>query len=365
MRVRMLMLSSLFAALGACRLPRPVDTGAYLKDCEQSGQPAADALLFVTTRLPDCRVSSRIAATWHRGQGPMYGAWGSDNVVRFYTPGAWHRAAEARLGGGRKALMYIHGYNNSNLAALGRAVAIRTAIANQREVIAFTWPSYDTTAKYFWDEANAEWASADARGFVKDLAARHPGIILVAHSMGNRIALDVVESFAPGKAPVDRLIMASPDVDRAALKRRLDEGLGVAVTLYGSRRDQPLSASWRSHGYPRAGDLADWVTGHDPDYTLHNLSTVDVVDTSDVTRGLLHHADFIETMEGAADLCRVVGKPDAKAGRKAVGDPPQRWLLVPGGPAEPDDCSESGASAYRWLMRKPVAKKENGGRGKD
>lgn len=321
MRLTFAALALVLLPLSGCALPRPWTLASFPKPCEGTHEPAGEALLFVTSRLPDCRQQERLATTWYRGHRLTYGSV-LDGKVHFHSPTAWSEELDRRLAM-RPPLLYIHGYNNDNRAGVNRAIAIGKAMGGKREVIAFTWPSYKNGSKYIWDEANAEWTNDLARRVFADLAGRSRHLTLVAHSMGNRIALDALSNWRARnsqKLPVDRLIMASPDVDRASLVRRLGKGLGVPVTLYGSRRDQPLSASWRTHGYPRAGDLSWWVSGNDHGWPYHGVPGVEVVDTSDVSRGVLRHADFIETDEGAADLCRVV-LGMAKVGRRQTASP--------------------------------------------
>jgi esterase/lipase superfamily enzyme len=337
------------AGLAGCMLPRPLDSQAYVARCEIDAEPPDEALLFVTLRLPDCR-SDPFVMTWHRGLRPMYGAK-SGTAVRFYSPAKWDAALTRRLGA-KPALIYVHGYNNDNADALGRAEAISTAIAGSHEVVAITWPSYKRVTKYFWDEANAEWSFPEARRVFERITASPGRSILVAHSMGNRVALDMVQSWRsahrPQPLPLERLIMASPDVDRASVIEQLSDGLGVPVTLYGSTRDQPLSASWRSHGYPRAGDFSSWVTGHVNVYPFDGVGGVDVVDTSAVSHGALGHADFIESREGAADLCRVINRAPTDPGRQAVAGHPNAVALIRNPPAG-DACAGQGEAAAESL----------------
>jgi hypothetical protein len=153
---------------------------------------------------------------------------------------------------------------------------------------------------------------------------------------------------------VQRLIMASPDVDRAKAINEVPL-LGIPVTIYGSTRDQALTISWRDHGLPRAGDLSNAIVGHTPDFTLASWAGVDVVDTSGVDRSIVGHSDYISTPEGAADLCRVVnGEPtrvdrtrDPRGGKRL------HWLLVSNQKwPQTDRCASGGLMAFEWLVKK-------------
>jgi esterase/lipase superfamily enzyme len=180
-----------------------------------------------------------------------------------------------------------------------------------------------------------------------DLTSIRSDLTVIAHSMGNHLALDMVRSWRMAHpnadVPIKRLIMAAPDVDRSWFITSAGRELGVDVTIYASTRDQPLSASWRSHGYARAGDLSKRVTGHDTSYPNDQLTSATVVDTSDVSAGI-GHADFIETAQGAADLCRIVNAPttNPSTGRRGAIGHPNLWLLLKT-PEKSDECTQPGS----------------------
>lgn len=322
--------------------------------CEIDGEPDARDLLFVTERMPSCsRGVPKV--TNFRGSHAMYGSVAPDGVLKFYHASQWRSALEGRLGHDRQPLLFIHGYNNSNSAALKAGLAIRTAVEPINEVIVLTWPSYGRTREYWWDETNADWADEQAGRLLSDLVANHHRVTIIAHSMGNRIALAALERMAPAErsAEVQRLIMASADMDRAKAIAQVPN-LGIPVTVYASTRDQALSASWREHGLPRAGDLSTWYNSHLADnFAIADTpGLVDVVDTSAVTKGVIHHTDYIGTVEGAADLCRVVrGDSDPVAGRgRDLAH--RRWFLQLLGIADvADPCSDRGSRAAKWYSK--------------
>jgi hypothetical protein len=361
MLVRVSFLTFAVAGLAGCALPRPpADTAPYTRDCIFKAPLVEHSYLFATTRLPDCRTAAH-TVTPFRADGLSFGTFGTDGI-HFYDPAQWKEQVRARIATGPAPILYIHGFNNSNLAAITRAAAIRHATG--REVIVLTWPSYDKTLKYFWDEANMGWSMPYARQLFADLTSIRPDLTIVAHSMGNHLALDMVRSWKIAhrdqKVPIERLIMAAPDVDRRWFIDTVAPELGVELTLYASTRDQPLSASWRSHGYARAGDLSKWVTGTGNAYPYDKLPQVTVVDTSLVSAGI-GHADFIETSQGAADLCRIVNAPatDPAAGRRRDGAHSNSWLLLKL-PAPADQCAEPGRygasiATGKWRSRRPGA----------
>ena len=139
------------------------------------------------------------------------------------------------------------------------------------------------------------------------------------------------------------VVLASPDIDREMFDRDL-AGEAVApgrrVTLYASRLDRALQSSWLVHGAARAGDAncsydlrRGRKTGEKRCYPAARPG-LDVVDTSEVSRGV-GHADFVEAPEGAADLCHVVaGLANPKGRAKGEG----AFVLVRG-VVERGDCA--------------------------
>ena len=264
--------------------------------------------------------------------------------------------------------IYIHGYRSSQKAALARSFAIRAVAPAPAPVVAVTWPSYNSKLKYFWDEANAEWALVYTRQLIRSLASVDRKPVLIAHSMGNRIALDALKTMRgeSGDAPVERVVMAAPDVDRDALAvdLRRPGGPGADITIYASAADQALASSWRSHGAARAGDLSRLFNTSEPAPPYFNeIERVEVVDLTGIRSEFWGHATFIETKAGAADLCRVLLNTDAaKVARDRVANTSNYFRL------RPDDlggtCAKQADNALLTLEHAERAWK-NGGRGKD
>ena len=343
-----------------CALQPPVDSAAYERNCDvQPGPPPGGSLLFVTLRLPDCRRPPAAEMTYHRATKPWFGATSADGQSTFHSQDEWLKSAKQRFEnaaiGGRPPVLFIHGYNNDQEQALDRARAISTALSGDRPVIALTWPSYASKARYYWDEANTEWVIVGSRQILAGLAASVPRVIIVAHSMGSRMAIDLARMLRrpDGTTPVEQLILAAPDVDREALANELQNAKPIAgrVTIYASRNDQALSASWRAHGQARAGDLSAWVKGQDPGHPyFKDIASVDVVDTTDVSLDFVSHDAFIASPEGAADLCRVIKNLSAGEARNGSLYDTRNYYSLVKSPAWPDTvCSRPGWQAAMTL----------------
>lgn len=340
---------AVFLVFGSgCTMPRPWKYSTYAGTCEPvAAPPTKRSQLFVTLRLPHCR-EGRTILTHYRSDSIGYASIENGRIT-LHKAGPWLEELKLRAGN-RAPLIFIHGYNNSNEAALERASRLSSALKARRgdyPVVALTWPSYAGLAHYYWDEANAEWSAEGAARAVANLTREFPQSVLLAHSMGNRLALPaVVELRASGRlSSLRHFIMAAPDVDRQWLRRELSASgaLGVETTIYVSLKDQPLSGSWRGHGYPRAGDFSWWVTGRDPFYAFAWLRGVQVVDTTTVDKTVKGHSYFIDTSKVTEDICRVVlGGGPARPGIEAMPDPraPTNYVRVSKS-AVVDDCSSS------------------------
>ena len=355
MRVPLAACALVFSAvLGGCTMPRPWLAPHAWDVCPSSTAPLTGEVLVATFRASTC---SKGNPRWtaYRSPEPLFSAVDTSGGTRIADRQPWLDELDRRAPTGHAPVIYIHGYFNDQAEALRRAYAIRTLLckegqitsvpmtcAPQRPVIALTWPSYNGLAKYTWDEANSEWTQAHAARLILDIAERHPGTILIAHSMGNRILIAAaLEAAAEGRS-LDRLVLASPDVDRQYLAELLEQpqGLGYPATLYASRKDQALSASWRTHGNPRAGDLSYWASGHAPAFPYRAVNRTDVVDTTALHAGPTGHAAFVETPEAAADLCHVLaGQPSPARKRDYL-----YWTLAANGIAG-DPCEQRAREA--------------------
>ena len=324
--------ASLGLFLAGCQLPRPLPQQA-VGNCPLplESPPRPGSTLFITLRLPDCAEGGTVRRLSDlRAPVPQYAGL-INGQIAIYRQSAWISGLEGQAGPDDQLVLFVHGYRVSNEEALETASKIKTAIRTNSPVVALTWPSYGKYTDYLWDEANAEWASQAEETALLAIASRFPHVVIIAHSMGNRLALSAMNLLRQhGLAShVDHLIMASPDVDRSTLKGLFADGVGAKTTVYGSRRDQALSVSWRIHGYPRGGDLSWWVTGRDRDYSLAWLKDVEVVDTTEIDHSLDGHSAFIDTPEGADDLCRVIrGEGPKKRALEQLSAPTNYYRLV-------------------------------------
>ena len=301
---------------------------------------ASGPTLFVArTNRSECRDGAWVLSR-ERGDGPAFDlarrgekrwAFAFDDQNKWL---ATLKAQAASHSGPPRVLLYIHGFNNTPDEALDRARRIALDADFKGPVVALVWPSQQGVFKFAADETNNEWTQAYAVEVLRKLAGAGLELVLVSHSMGNRITADALLQLNerdPGLARrVRTVVLASPDLDAGTFDRdvaRIFAGPERTVTIYASSRDTALATSSRLHGYRRVGDLGCKFArlGRRPGKTescyprIEGAGEVRVIDTSAVSDSPFGHSDFIASPAASADLCRVInGHADTKLGRTAI-----------------------------------------------
>ena len=160
------------------------------------------------------------------------------------------------------ALVFVHGFNTTFEDALYLNAQIDWDLQYSGLSVLFTWASRGSVADYIYDKESAYLARD---GFIKLLETlkREYGIEQVnvlAHSMGNLIAVDALANYARTSNPVQiaHLVMAAPDVDRDQFLAQVPVAKAIVggMTIYASSADRALAASRElAGGIPRAGDV--------------------------------------------------------------------------------------------------------------
>jgi esterase/lipase superfamily enzyme len=222
---------------------------------------------------------------------------------------------------GGRALLYVHGFNNSFRDAVLRAAQVAENIAYNGRVYMFSWPSVEATTRYLDDLDNAEQAEIQLQQFIR--AILEDGNIqrldVIAHSMGSQPTLralgnlrglfDQKRGASPrGRLRIGQLVFASPDVSTPVFQSKIAELVPFSdrVTVYVSSADCALSfATNLRWGTPRAGYKP---RGANPIYA----EGVQVIDTTGLGAGgrwwnpfswcRRGHADFAEQPEVIKDL---------------------------------------------------------------
>ncbi len=120
----------------------------------------------------------------------------------------------------RRALVFVHGYNNSFEDAVYRFAQIVHDSGAPVAPVLFTWPSRGQLLAYNYDRESSTY-SRDALEEVLTTLAKDPKvdeISILAHSMGNWVTLETLRQMAirhGGRLPkkINVVMLAAPDVD--------------------------------------------------------------------------------------------------------------------------------------------------------
>jgi esterase/lipase superfamily enzyme len=164
-----------------------------------------------------------------------------------------------------EALVFVHGFNQRYDDAVYRFAQILHDSGAESEVapVLFTWPSKGNVFAYGYDRESANY-SRDAleellRYLVKDPQVKT--ISILAHSMGNWVALEALRQMAirDGRvaAKIKLVLLAAPDVDVDNAREQI-AAMGPNrphFALFLSQDDRALAASRRLWGAPRLGAI--------------------------------------------------------------------------------------------------------------
>ncbi|WP_245331862.1 alpha/beta hydrolase [Bradyrhizobium sp. NAS80.1] len=178
-------------------------------------------------------------------------------------------AAAVKQSGRNKVLVFVHGFNNRFDDAVYRLAQIVHDSKAPVVPVLFTWPSRGELRlrAYTYDRESANF-SRDALDNVLSSLDSQPAVsevYLLAHSMGNWIALEALRTrairspaVASGRSKLKHVMLVAPDVDVDVFRSQLSrmEGARPPIALFVSRDDGALSLSKTLWGdVPRLGDI--------------------------------------------------------------------------------------------------------------
>lgn len=222
-----------------------------------------------------------------------------------------------------RVVLFIHGYNNTFDFSIRRAITSALDIGFGGVVLVWSWPSDGYARAYMRDEAASRRTSRQVPPFVQSLLAHSEvrQLDIVAHSMGSRIALVVLDELRKSKAPpnLGSVVFAAADEERGVFGdviRAIDKDapkLGRIRALYAAQYDRPLQVSAMLHGDKRVG-----LGGSD----IMTLAGVESIDATDVEGGFwgalvsLSHAHVFDVPQAINDLRNLlmVGKAASERG---------------------------------------------------
>jgi len=178
-------------------------------------------------------------------------------------------AAAAKQSGRAKVLVFVHGFNNRFDDAVYRFAQIVHDSGVPVTPVLFTWPSRGELRlrAYTYDRESANY-SRDALESLLNALDSYPSVgevYLLAHSMGNWIALEALRSRSirgagalSKRSKLKNVMLVAPDVDVDVFRSQLRR-MGAArphISLFVSRDDGALALSKAIWGdVPRLGDI--------------------------------------------------------------------------------------------------------------
>lgn len=257
---------------------------------------------------------------------------------------------------GDRALIYIHGFNNTMKDAIERAAMIGKALNTSYwgRFYLYSWPSAYSVAKYVDDLDRSEQAEAHLRNFIR-MIARDPNvdrIDFVAHSMGSALLLRALSGLSlevAGTKHIGHVILAAPDIQSNVFASRmaLVAPFASRVTIYATEKDRALA--WRKTRYGGEVRIGARTSVETPFKNVHFIDVSELVQSWYQDPLDSRHGYFVSNAGVLADIADVLKSGQvasldqqetaiakARADRKAVLQPAggykgnaKVWKLMP------------------------------------
>lgn len=219
---------------------------------------------------------------------------------------AWFRR---EAGPRRRALIFVHGFNNGFADATYRLAQLSHDLGTQAAPVLFTWPSKGSALDYVYDRESTIYSRSALANLLKAaIASRDVGeIVIVSHSMGSWLTMEALREIglrAGRLSPkVKTVVLASPDIDVDVFRRQVLE-MGPTrpkFLLVSSRHDVALALSRFVAGDIDRLGAADLRT-HRALLERYGIELVDATDTKQADP--LGHNAFAES----GQLLRSIGE---------------------------------------------------------
>ncbi len=190
------------------------------------------------------------------------------------------RARAARPAGERDAVIFVHGFNTPFIEGVYRVAQLVNDLALPGVALHYSWPSMGVPLAYAHDRDSVLFARDGMQAMIAETrAAGSRNIVLIAHSMGAHLTMEVMRQMAierdPNLARIGGVILIAPDLDVdlfRAQARRIGQ-LPQPFVIVSSRRDRILQLSARLTGETaRLGNLADAGALDDFELTVVDVS---------------------------------------------------------------------------------------------
>jgi esterase/lipase superfamily enzyme len=213
----------------------------------------------------------------------------------------------------RSVLMFIHGFWVSFEDAARRTAQLSYDLGFKGAPVLYSWPSAGRMSGYLSDEATIEWTKPHLLSFLRQLASSTEAsrIHIIAHSMGNRALIKVLDSASVlGQPLFNQIVLTAPDIDSGEFLQLASRIRSTAkrITLYASSNDKAISLSKTLHAYPRAGESGENIVV---------VTGLDTVDASTVDTSLTGHSYYAEDRTVLSDVYYLLADgtpPDSRHG---------------------------------------------------
>ncbi|MCG7393542.1 alpha/beta hydrolase [Microvirga sp. ACRRW] len=213
----------------------------------------------------------------------------------------------------RQVMVFIHGFNNRFEDAVFRFAQIVHDSHAPVVPILFTWPSRGSILAYGYDRESTAYSRNALESLLKAISSdpQVGEISILAHSMGNSLALETLRQMAirDGRVTpkVKNVLLAAPDVDvdlaREAIVDMGPRANRPAFTLFVSQDDRALAVSRRVWG--STARLGAINPDQEPYRTQLEQAQVTVLDLTKLKAGdPLNHGKFAESPE----VVQLIGK---------------------------------------------------------
>lgn len=219
-----------------------------------------------------------------------------------------------QLTGGRDALVYVHGFNQTFESAVLDAARLSDGVRFHGETVAFSWPSRAQLLDYGYDRESAMWSRDALETILVELTARPTAgrVNIVAHSIGTMLAMEALRELygQRGDTAAERIgaiVFASPDIDMDVFASSIRHigPLSRKIIVITATNDRALAVSrWMAGGMTRVG-LAEKTK-------LQRLG-LRVLDASQEGWGLINHDLFLSNSQVRQLIRQALESPEQPA----------------------------------------------------
>ena len=198
--------------------------------------------------------------SWPRGPANPATDFVATKITPFEQPSEFRssltNALAVRPEADREAVIYVHGFNNNFADGVLRITQLAHDFDLPGVAVHYSWPSAGNPLAYAYDRDSVLFARDGLEDLVREVkGAGARRIVLVAHSVGAQIVMEVLRQMAiaqPGLVDkiIDGVVLISPDIDIDVFRSQVAR-IGVLPDPFGifvSRRDKVLTLSARLTG---------------------------------------------------------------------------------------------------------------------